>query len=82
MNYYDLIYSPNLNFLTKDNFIDIRSSMLHNGDGLLCITVFVYRMQQLKKSVYLASFVTVITTIFRRTLTGVITYSNTKGDQD
>lgn len=34
MNYYDLIYSPNLNFLIKDNFIDIRSSMLHNGDGL------------------------------------------------
>lgn len=37
MNYYDLIYSPNLNFLTKDNFIDIRSSMLHNGDGFTVI---------------------------------------------
>lgn len=34
MNYYDLIYSLNLNFLIKDNFIDIRSSMLYNGDGL------------------------------------------------
>lgn len=34
MNYYDLIYSLNLNFLIKDNFIDIRSSMLYNEDGL------------------------------------------------